>query len=203
MHFPWSGWSPRKKAKVLIAVFISSIVCLRVYSAFCDYVRNTLYYALVDTAATLKTVEMRLVYDPSKGQHILYVTVGMRNPTRLTVELLGGFYEIMLFDPWEEHDHEGFHLGNFTLPPRVLHPGEGFNVTYRFQVDQAKLETLARWGYRTRILFWGSCSLQGSFHYLRDYRVSPSTKTHFSLEDLPVVEVEVTGENGTTLPTHD
>jgi len=47
------------------------------------------------------------------------------------------------------------------------------------------------------------CSLQGSFHYLRDYRVSPSTKTHFSLEDLPVVEVEVTGENGTTLPTHD
>lgn len=190
MRFPWSDWSPHRKAKLLIAVFISLVVCLRAYSAFCDYVRKTLYNTLVNVAATLRVVEMRLVYSSSTGQPILYVTVGMRNPGRLTVELLGGFYELMLFDPWEEHDHEWFRLGNLTLPSMTLHPGEGFNKTYQFDLDEVKLESLARWGYRTRVLFWGSCSLQGSFHFLRDYRVSPSTKRDFFLEDLPIVEVE-------------
>lgn len=46
MRFPWSDWPPRRKAEVLILFFVSFIVGLRVYSAFCSYVHDTLYYAI-------------------------------------------------------------------------------------------------------------------------------------------------------------
>lgn len=195
VRFPWSDWPPRRKAMVLILLFAMFIVGLRAYSAFCDYVHDTLYDALEDTAATLKPVDVELHVQVKNGtptgQYDLYMTVCMRNPSRLTVELIEGFYEVALFDAWEPHDHQGFWLGNFTLPAVTLPLGYGFNMTYHFPVNETQAETLKNWGYRARVLLWGGCTLQGTFHYLENYRISTSTKHRFSLEYLPIVDIKV------------
>ena len=195
LRFPWSDWSPRRKAVALILLFALFIVGLRSYFAFCDYVYDTLYDALEDTAATLKPFEVELHVlvenNTPTGQYDLYMTVCMHNPSRLTVELLEGFFEVALFDPWELHDHKGFWLGNFTLPAVTMPPGYGFNMTYQFQVNETQAETLKQWGYRARILFWGGCTLQGTFHFLENYRINTSTKHHFSLEYFPIIDIKV------------
>ncbi|MEM3547141.1 MAG: hypothetical protein QXU47_07265 [Candidatus Bathyarchaeia archaeon] len=139
LRFPWSYWSPRREAVVLILLFALFIVGLRSYFAFCDYVYDTLYDALEDTAATLK----------------------------------------------------GFWLGNFTLPAVTMPPRYGFNMTYQFQVNETQAEMLKQWGYRARVLFWGGCTLQGTFHFLENYRINISTKHHFSLEYFPIIDIKV------------
>ncbi|MEM2351452.1 MAG: hypothetical protein QXT26_03495 [Thermoproteota archaeon] len=48
---------------------------------------------------------------------------------------------------------------------------------------------LKHWGYRARVLFWGGCTLQGTFHFLENYRINTSTKHHFPY--LPIVDIKV------------
>ncbi len=163
MCFPRLGWTPRRKAELLILLFALFIVELRAYSAFCDYVRNTLYWALAGTATTLSPVEVVLENNTSASYYMLHITIAMRNPNRLTVELLGGFYEVALFDALELHDHQGFWLDNFTLPTTIMFPGYGFNTTYHFPANRTQVKMLKYWGYRVRILLWAAAHYKVHF----------------------------------------
>jgi len=225
MRFPWSGWPLERKVKVLVAVLASFLLILLAWDNFDRYLYNIVVSAIEKAETTFRVSRMVLIVNSSapelevnvsqgclvpyyisnatSSRYVLNVTFSMKNPSSLTVKLLWAWFEVIVggFSVTDE-DAGSFILGNVSIPSMVLHPGDGFNVTFSYPIDGKALSVIEKCGYNPRYVLWGEMTLQAAYLY-KNVTEHWSTRHPFhDLENLPKVNVELVNETEIHLPTY-
>jgi len=182
MRLPWSEWPPRKKAKVLIAIFAVFVIGLLAWDNYDRYVYHTLQHELGLVESSFKLSDVVLIRNPpvarlviafdnlshsypihEPGGYTLNLTFSMRNPSFLTVRFSGANLTVV-FAP-AVNTTLGFIVDNLSIPSMTLQPGEGFNLTFSVPLSRRAVYTIEVCDYELKYLYWsqGGASVQASY----------------------------------------
>lgn len=168
MRYPWSTYPPRKKAKVLVAIFLTFIAGLLVYSNVDRYVYFTLSNALSETASSFRIERAVLIVKPPREKCVLNITFSFENPTDIDQTLVGFSAKLLDWYLWKAHAVDGGFRGrggaftelrtlNISMKPIPAHS--------KLPLSREKVDIIAQSGYRIWPALWGSTTFQGFYIY--------------------------------------
>ncbi|RLG75182.1 MAG: hypothetical protein DRO12_05850 [Thermoprotei archaeon] len=194
MRLPWSEWPPRRKAKVLLAIFLTFVLGLLVYDNVDRHLYFTLRHAIYATGGSIRFKKATLTTDPLTGQSVLNVTLSFQNPTGINLTLLSLSAKLLdwyLFEKRQHGVHASFtELGAIRLSMRKIPGYSTVYFTFQLPLSVENLEIIEGSGFKIRPSLYGSVYFEGSYFYKKlkdgvDYIID-----HL-FEPLPFLDVKV------------